>query len=86
MSCLGFVPQWSPPLKGGMTLRSLRQSWHAIAAAMEPASEGRDDPPARVGAERQQPAAMEPASEGRDDFFGNWPTISQRLCRNGARL
>ena len=41
---LDGVPQWSPPLVGGMTVQVYWRLPAAYQAAMEPAAGGRDDP------------------------------------------
>ena len=47
-------PQWSPPFRGGMTVRDRCDADGDAHAAMEPALQGRDDgpvAPARAGHE-----------------------------------
>ena len=62
------VPQWSPPLVGGMTRHSLFFFSVSDLAAMEPAAGGRDDLPLIDSAVPVYiVAAMEPAAGGRDD-------------------
>ncbi len=43
----GTLPQWSPPVMGGMTRTQAVIRYVKVAAAMEPARNGRDDSPSR---------------------------------------
>src|SRR5579875_218262 len=61
------VPQWSPPVMGGMTCGTHVPFWAAATAAMEPARNGRDDGLRSAGGATVSLAAMEPARNGRDD-------------------
>ncbi len=62
------VPQWSPPTKGGSTLRDCRRRRRRQSpAAMEPADERRENLTwPDIGVQLARAAAMEPADERRE--------------------
>src|SRR5579875_1653861 len=76
------VPQWSPPVMGGMTCGTHVTFWAAATAAMEPAGNGRDDGLRWAGGATVSKDAMEAARNGRDDSKG----LFSVWVRNGAAM
>ena len=68
----GSGPQWSPPLTGGMTVRTMCElAGHTETPQWSPPLTGGMTGEPQPARERRHLAAMEPALDGRDDWGAN---------------